>query len=726
MKFTVKVIEGRNLPAADFNGLSDPYCVVTIFGEEFKTKVKKKTLNPTWEETFVHTTNGIPKEGDSVSILVYDHDLIGKPTFLGQIIIPSSDLKAPSDKWYPLEAGKGKKKVKGDIHIVIEVHHDDANSDKKKRAIYRLVKKNKIAEVKSALEVGDVNLEARSKHDCTAIHYAARLGSVEMMQLLLSYFPDVNAVDSHANSALHIAIYRHQFEVAAVLVSSGANVNISNKEHNTPLHFLACNNEKDLNMDLKQAAVVLLGLVQQLLQKGADVNQNNSKMETPLHRAIQNDASLIALYLLKHGANPSIPSSDGMTPLHIACAKGAHRSIEILMSHGANPGIKTSQGSCFDVAERTNNKNVICRLFDHYNLTPQSQQDHIPLGDLESAISEFVQKHGVHFPDKDKREQRIRASTSGATTNSLSVSQTGSSGRSRSASISVVVENDPSTQFVMSKSLGEGAFGQVFRAKHKESGFVVAVKSMTLADDQKESIKKETRILQKCSHPNIVQYYGCFLKGDRIYLIMELCGVGCVLDLIKAIERPLTENELLCTILQVVKGLTYLHNNRIIHRDMKPQNILVTSLGVMKITDFGVSGHLESGQQAKTCVGTPLYMAPEIFLGEPYDFKADIWSLGITIIHMADGHAPNHNLPVMLAIGNITTKPPPTLTDPSKWSSKLNELVATCLVKDTKERSSAEVLEELLNSMFAKEHIEEQKVIDSLMAEYQKHKITHN
>lgn len=231
MKFTVKIVEGRNLLAADFNGLSDPYCIVTIFGEEFKTKVKKKTLNPTWDEAFVHSTTGIPKEGDNVSILVYDYDLIGKHNFLGQIIIPSSDLKAPSDKWYTLESGKHKKKVKGDIRIVIEVQHvDNGDSDKKKRAIYRLVKKNKLAEVKSALEAGDVNLEARSKHDCTALHYAARLGSLEMIQLLLSYFPDVNAVDSHANSALHIAIYRHHFDVATSLISAGANVNISNKE----------------------------------------------------------------------------------------------------------------------------------------------------------------------------------------------------------------------------------------------------------------------------------------------------------------------------------------------------------------------------------------------------------------------------------------------------------------------------------------------------------------
>jgi len=147
-----------------------------------------------------------------------------------------------------------------------------------------------------------------------------------------------------------------------------------------------------------------------------------------------------------------------MTPLHIACAQGALQSIEILMSHGANPGIKTSQGSCFDVAERTNHKNVICRLFEHYNLTPQSLQDRIPLDDLEFIISEFVQKNGVHVPEKREQRERVRAATSGP---AVGMTSTGSTGRSRSASISAVVENDPSTQFVMSKPLGEGAFGQV-------------------------------------------------------------------------------------------------------------------------------------------------------------------------------------------------------------------------------------------------------------------------
>lgn len=230
-------------------------------------------------------------------------------------------------------------------------------------------------------------------------------------------------------------------------------------------------------------------------------------------------------------------NSDGMTPLHIACAKGLTELIEILLSNGANPAIKTSQGSSFDVAERTNHKEVICRIFEHYNLTQASNSSKYNIQEIDTVVSEFVAKYNIPIkslsPDPKAEEKRPRSKTS--------LKEVPPTQRARSASL--ITENDPSSQFLMTKSLGEGAYGQVFRAKHKESGFVVALKNLDLTDEQKESIKSETAILQKCTHPNIVQYYGSFMKQGKVSFILEYCSIGCVLDLLKHAKRPFTEPE---------------------------------------------------------------------------------------------------------------------------------------------------------------------------------------
>lgn len=249
---------------------------------------------------------------------------------------------------------------------------------------------------------------------------------------------------------------------------------------------------------------------------------------------------------------------------------------------------------------------------------------------------------------------------------------------------------DPSEIFEVHDILGEGAYGKVYSATHKASNIQLAIKQVLVSGSQKDDLRREIDILKKCKNKNIVQLYGCCIKDNYLWILMEYCGLGSVLDVINTIKKTLTEQQISAVVAYTVLGLIYLHREGIIHRDMKAGNILITDEGFVKIADFGVSSQLGgAASKAKTVVGTPLWMSPEVLEGSKYDGKADIWSLGVSAIEMADGHAPFHDVPIMDAMYKIASGDPPSLQNPSKWSQNFNDFLKCCLVKDPAGRSSA-------------------------------------
>ena len=171
---------------------------------------------------------------------------------------------------------------------------------------------------------------------------------------------------------------------------------------------------------------------------------------------------------------------------------------------------------------------------------------------------------------------------------------------------------------------------------------------------------------------------------------MELCEGGSVSDLMTSCEATLEETTIQVVCAAVLLGLDYLHAQKHIHRDIKCGNVLLSAKGHVKLADFGVSATLSNTVSRRhTLIGTPFWMAPEVIKEDAYDYKADIWSLGITAIEMADGEPPYIHIHPMRAIFLIPQRPPPTVKKPEMWSKTFLDFLSQCLKKDAKERSSA-------------------------------------
>ncbi|XP_066210615.1 STE20-like serine/threonine-protein kinase isoform X1 [Saccopteryx leptura] len=241
--------------------------------------------------------------------------------------------------------------------------------------------------------------------------------------------------------------------------------------------------------------------------------------------------------------------------------------------------------------------------------------------------------------------------------------------------------------------LGDGAFGKVYKAQNKETNVLAAAKVIdTKSEEELEDYMVEIDILASCDHPNIVKLLDAFYYENNLWILIEFCAGGAVDAVMLELERPLTESQIQVVCKQTLEALNYLHDNKIIHRDLKAGNILFTLDGDIKLADFGVSAkNTRTLQRRDSFIGTPYWMAPEVVMCEtskdrPYDYKADVWSLGITLIEMAEIEPPHHELNPMRVLLKIAKSEPPTLAQPSKWSSNFKDFLKKCLEKNVDSR----------------------------------------
>ncbi|KAK6060157.1 kinase domain protein [Cooperia oncophora] len=272
---------------------------------------------------------------------------------------------------------------------------------------------------------------------------------------------------------------------------------------------------------------------------------------------------------------------------------------------------------------------------------------------------------------------------------------------------------DPESRYDDLREIGHGSFGAVYFAFDKETSATVAIKKMAYSGKQAgekwADILKEVSFLNKIKHPHIVEYKACFLKDQTCWLVMEYC-IGSAADIVDVLRQGLREIEISAICSETLSALHYLHQLQRIHRDIKAGNILLSDTAHVKLADFGSAS---MSDPAQTFIGTPFFMAPEVILAMDeghYTEKADIWSLGITCIELAERRPPLFNMNAMSALYHIAQNDPPKLApitneNQPEWSDWFKNFVNICLQKDADQRpASGELLDvmELDNFQYKK------------------------
>ncbi|KAI9310445.1 Pkinase-domain-containing protein [Dichotomocladium elegans] len=259
------------------------------------------------------------------------------------------------------------------------------------------------------------------------------------------------------------------------------------------------------------------------------------------------------------------------------------------------------------------------------------------------------------------------------------------------------------------KRVGKGAYGSVYKGINNKTKQIVAIKVLNLdtEEDDVDDIQTEIALLSQLTSAksqNITPYYGSILNDTKLWIIMDYAAGGSIREIMKA--GNLEEKYIAVVVREVLSALSYLHKNHIIHRDIKAANILLTAEGNVQLCDFGVAGQTTvNSLKRNTFVGTPYWMAPEVIReGSSYDYKADMWSLGITVFEMASGNPPLANVDPMRAIIMIPRSKPPKLED--QFSPAIREFVDLCFAEELSKtrfiRNSGKVPKSILRELIVR------------------------
>ena len=292
------------------------------------------------------------------------------------------------------------------------------------------------------------------------------------------------------------------------------------------------------------------------------------------------------------------------------------------------------------------------------------------------------------------------------------------------------IPSNPEDLFTLLYPIGIGGYGKVYKAIHNSTLKIFAIKIIDYTKDglnnksnisfNYNSVQEETALMRLIQDRDFfVKYYGSYYsrKSNTIWLILEYCSCGSLIDLMYSIDRSFTEIEIATFIEMVLQGLICLHDLNIIHRDIKAQNILITEDGNAKLGDFGVGIKLTDKEYRHSKKGSPYWMSPQVILQEDYDIKTDIWSLGITCVELAESQPPFADLKPMAVMNKISKQPPNVedIINVEEYSENFVDFIRKCIVVDPNKRASAK---ELIEHEFIRKNAKGKKYIKDLITKF--------
>jgi len=254
----------------------------------------------------------------------------------------------------------------------------------------------------------------------------------------------------------------------------------------------------------------------------------------------------------------------------------------------------------------------------------------------------------------------------------------------------ICTDADPTKLYRNLVKIGQGASGGVYTAYQVGTNMSVAIKQMNLEKQpKKDLIINEILVMRASRHPNIVNYIDSFLYKNDLWVVMEYMEGGSLTDVVTA--NLMTEGQIAAVSRETCRGLEHLHRHGVIHRDIKSDNILLSLVGDIKLTDFGFCAQISDPANSKrtTMVGTPYWMAPEVVTRKEYGPKVDIWSLGIMAIEMVEGEPPYLNQNPLKALYLIATNGTPQIQNPDALSAVFKDYLKRTLDVDAERRPDA-------------------------------------
>ncbi|CAO3652216.1 unnamed protein product [Cunninghamella echinulata] len=259
--------------------------------------------------------------------------------------------------------------------------------------------------------------------------------------------------------------------------------------------------------------------------------------------------------------------------------------------------------------------------------------------------------------------------------------------------IDIMDHTDPTKLYTDYVLIAEGESGPMYAAKQISTDRIVAIKKISKESEQKLSkIRNELTTMKMSRHPNIVEFIACYTTDEEIWVVMEYMDMA-LSDIISVDQAKLSEEQMGRIARDILRGLCRLHRLSRIHRDIRSDNVLLNMRGEIKLTDFSHCAQLtKQHPKRQSVIGTPYWMAPEVIKGMEYDAKADIWSLGVLMIEMAEGDPPYVEHPPLRALFLIASNGLPPFLEPDRWSEQFKDFVKQCTTVDPEKRPDANAL----------------------------------